>query len=141
MPNETKPEIKPEAAAALDQQDIVALNEKLTADLSASQQLLDESNARNAALTAERDEAVQKLSTAAAALDASNANVTAITAERDKLAAENASLQTQMADFNKRLAAELSKHGIRREAIDQKPEHEGKKPTLTEQCRAAKAGK
>ena len=141
MPNETKPETKPEAAAALDQQDVVALNERLTADLSASQQLLEESNARNATLTTERDTAVLNLGTATTALEAANANVLTVTAERDNLSAENAGLQTQMADFNKRLAAELSKHGIRHNAVEQKPEPEGKKLTLTEQCLAAKAGK
>ena len=107
-----------------------------------------------ATLTKERDAALALNQTASAQSatltterDAAQAQVTALTGERDqlkakltegegtvtKLTADNAKLTADMADFNKRVAAELTKRGIRPEASEV-----GAKPGLTVKPRSGK---
>lgn len=71
-------------------------------------------------LTGERDDFKAKFETTSAQLTEANAkvtqlqsDVTKLTGERDTLKADNTRLTGEMADFNKRLATELAKHGIR----------------------------
>lgn len=123
-----------------DQADIVAQNEQLTADLAAANGLLTESQASVTTLTAERDAArarVTELETSSATLtterDAARADVT-------RLTADNARLTADMASFEKRVAAELVKHGIRTDG-SKETETPAKPLTLTEKVLAARAAK
>ena len=68
-----------------------------------AQRSLTEAQASIAALTAERDTAAQER-------DEASAQLATVTAERDALAKVDR-------DFNRRLAAEVARHGIRPEAI------------------------
>jgi len=95
MPENTKP----------DQVDILAENERLTADLSAA--------------TAERDTLKASLTTANTERDTAKAALQTVTAERDTLKtenqtlkAENTTLKAKEADFNKAVAGQVVKFGI-----------------------------
>lgn len=121
-----------------DQKDILAANERLTADLAASAAALvavreecDKLAAEVKSAQVDRDNAlveVAELKEANAELMQQNA---ALRDERDKLAAEDR-------DFNKRLAAALVKHGVRAEGVAVGSDDPAKKLSLTEQCRAAR---
>lgn len=121
-----------------DQSDILAANERLTAELAASAESLATARADVAKLAddvkaaqADRDQAlvnVAELKEANAELMQQNA---ALRDERDKLAAADR-------DFNKRLAAALAKHGVRAEGVAVAGDDPAKKLSLTEQCRAAR---
>lgn len=86
-----------------DQTDILAANERLILERDEAQRSLAEAQASIATLTTERD-------TAARERDEARAQLATITAERDQLAGVDR-------DFNRRLAAEVARHGIRPEAI------------------------
>lgn len=86
-----------------DQADVLAANERLTADLEAAVRDRDETRASLSALTTERDSALRDR-------DEARTSLTAVTEERDRLAGIDR-------DFNRRLAAEVAKHGIRADAI------------------------
>src|SRR4051812_27408789 len=90
--------------------DVIAANEKLTADLAAANSLTaTEANRANAAEA--------RATTAEASLATANTNLVAVTAERDTLKAANVKLEADMKDFNARVAADVAKAGIRKEAI------------------------
>lgn len=103
--------------AAEDQTDILAANERLTADLTNAVRERDASRTQLSSITAERDQLRTENARligeaqrhAAAATDA-QARLTALTADHDRLASVDH-------DFNRRLAADLAKHGIRTSAI------------------------
>lgn len=89
-----------------DQSDVIAANERMTSELTtarterdAATKERDAANASVSTLTAERDAALKER-------DDTKATLAKVTAERDALAAVDR-------DFNKRLAAELVKHGVR----------------------------
>ena len=86
-----------------DQADILAANERLTAELQAAIAERDDVRTQVTSLTGERDAALRER-------DEARTNSAAVTTERDRLAGIDR-------DFNRRLAAELAKHGIRPEAI------------------------
>lgn len=142
------------------QTDILALNEQLTKDLTArtaelatssaevarlmglEAKLSTEAAAANAGvdtLTKERDEARSSLASAQASLTSSNASISTLTTERDGLKAGVVKLEASQGDFNKRLAGELSKHGIRMNAVEVPAEDkDGKRLTATERVQLAK---
>lgn len=100
-----------------DQTDVIAANERLMAER-------DEARTQLATVTAERDtararvteletllaEAGEARNSAGQLLSDANQRLNVVTAERDRLAGVDR-------DFNRRLAAELAKHGIRLQAI------------------------
>jgi FtsZ-binding cell division protein ZapB len=111
-----------------DQTDILAQCEQATADLKTAKQTIGTLQTQVTTLTGERDTAKQ--------------NTAALTQERDSLKAENERLKGEQEDFNKRLSAELAKHGIRNVESSTKTEStETKKLTATEQVLAAKGVK
>ncbi|MEY2466755.1 MAG: hypothetical protein QOD03_1276 [Verrucomicrobiota bacterium] len=111
-----------------DQTDILAQFEQTTADLKTAKQTIGTLQTQVTTLTGERDTAKQ--------------NTAALTQERDSLKAENERLKGEQEDFNKRLSAELAKHGIRNAEGSTKTEStETKKLTATEQVLAAKGVK
>jgi hypothetical protein len=106
-----------------DQTDILALNEQLTAQI--------------ATLTTERDTFKAQAAEATKGSETLSTTLGIRTKERDDLKAENETLKAGQADFNKRLATELSKQGIRGQAVEHK-EPAARKLTATEKCLAAK---
>lgn len=99
-----------EKAKPADQTDIVAANERLTADLATVTKERDDARASLTAVTTERDDAKASLATTTAERDQARAELAKVTAEREALTKTDR-------DFNTRLAAELAKHGIRADAI------------------------
>ena len=93
-----------------DQSDVIAANEVLTAERDVAIRERDEARASFATLTAERDGLNARLTTACNELAARTGTVATLTTERDALAAADH-------DFNRRLATELAKQGIRPTAV------------------------
>lgn len=122
-----------------DQADILAQNGQLTADLDTAKQTIGTLQGQVTALTTERDTARTDLATVTSEREAANTHLAALTQERDSLKAENATLQEQMADFNKRVATELAKHGIRGEGETKAAATPEKPLTLDEKVAAHKA--
>jgi len=89
-----------------DQTDVLAQVEQLTTDLVAARQNIAALETGKADLEAKLKETSERI----AKLTADNA---ALVSERETLKADNTRLTTEMADFNKKLAAEVAKHGIR----------------------------
>lgn len=114
-----------------DQTDILALNEQLTADLTKARNELTAAQTANTELQSKLDEATKGNTTLTQALQAR-------TQERDTLKSENEQLKAQTADFNKRLASELAKHGIRQTAVSAPQPKTDKPMTATEKVLAAK---
>ena len=126
---------------APDQVDIVAQNTQLHADLNTARQTIGTLQASVTSMTAERNTLRTQLDASNSNATALHAQVTTVTGERDAARTENGSLQVQMKDFNARLAAELSKHGIRPNGVpaDNTPASPASgKLTVTEQCLIAK---
>lgn len=123
---------------AADEQDIIAANERLTGQLKTVTAERDTAVASASSVTAERDTAIRErdearssLSTVTAERDTARTSLQAMTADRDRLAGESR-------DFNRRLAAELVKHGIRADGVAAGTKGVAEVAgTLTEQCRAA----
>ena len=88
--------MNPEPSNPADQADVIAANERLSAERDTAHRERDEARTALATATAERDRARTDLATA--------------TAERDRLTGIDR-------DFSRRLAAELAKQGIRAEAL------------------------
>jgi len=88
-----------------DQTDILEQNTKLTTDLAAARGEVSTLTSAN-----------EKLTTEATALRGQVLSLTterdALKADKDKLATENTRLTGEMASFEKRVAAEVAKHGI-----------------------------
>ncbi len=110
-----------------DQADVLADLEQARADLSTANQTVGTLQAQITTLTSERDTA--------------RSEATAAIQERDALRSENATLKQQMSDFNRRLAAELSKHGIRNAEAPKAESTPAKPLTATEKVLAAKGAK
>jgi len=109
-----------------DQNDVLAQLEQLTADLGTAKQAIVALETGKGDLEAKLKEANERI----AKLTADNA---ALITERDTFKAENVRLTTDMADFNKRVAAEITKHGIRGTIQTATAQPENKKSTYTEQ--------
>lgn len=108
--------------AADDQTDILAANERLTTELEAALRERTEARTQLTTVTTERDQArgeVTRLNGEVQRLTAANTEaqgqIATLTAERDRLAGVDH-------DFNRRLAAELAKHGIRASALPTGPQ-------------------
>lgn len=120
----TKFKFTDEAAAIAFVESLETQLEKAGTDLSAA-------TASVSTLTGERDKARTDLA-------AEQGKVTAFTGERDSLKAgnetltkENTKLKEDMADFDKRVATELAKHGIRSEAAQTGTDKAGKGEKLS----------
>lgn len=120
--------------------DILAINEKLAADLAAKADECATLASQLQTLTAAKDASAKQVAEANTKVTELQTATATLTKERDELKAANSTLESQTKDFNARLAAELSKHGIRTQAAQVKTEAE-RKLTLTEQCQAAKGAK
>src|SRR4051812_34946349 len=127
--------MQPKANA--DQTDILADNERLTTELKTAKDSLAEANTNLATVTSDRDGWKTRAEKAESDRAEQLNKRVAAEKERDTFKAENESLKTQMADFNKRLGAELGKHGIRPQAAAHQNEGD-RKLTATEKCLAAK---
>lgn len=131
-----------------DQADILAANERLTTELAAATRERDEARNRIAALEAQLIQANETRNNATNLLTEANQTVASLTqqladarSERDGLRAERDTLAAADRDFNKRVSAELVKHGIRAEGVEVLGATGTKKLTLTEECRLANAAK
>lgn len=107
-----------------DQADIVALNEKLTSDLAAA-------TSRVTALEAQ-------VKTAEAAKTKAETDLAEVTKLKVAAESEVTKLKASQADFDAKVAAEVARKGISGQAVGA-PAANGKAPTLTEQCIAARA--
>lgn len=85
------------------QDDIIADNTRLTADLTAAQGEVTRLKADNARLLAERETQASM--------------VQSLTTERDALKGERDKLSAADRDFERRVSAELAQHGIRKEGV------------------------
>jgi len=117
-----------------DQNDVLAQVEQLNADLATARQNISALETGKTDLEAKLKEANDRN----AKLTADNA---ALITERDTLKTENAKLTTDMADFNKKLAVEISKHGIRGTTQTATAQPENKKLSYTEQLLAQRGVK
>jgi hypothetical protein len=110
-----------------DQDDVLATNERLTAE--------------NQRLTAELTAATELLETAQTQLNAANAQaakVTDLEAGITRLKSENATLTAQQADFQKAVAAEVQKLGLRPKAAEHREAPADPDLTPTQRVLAAK---
>jgi len=101
----------------MSQEDILAANETLTANLAAVTSERNALAAQNGGLTATITALTSERDQLAEANGILTASVTALTKERDTLASENATLKAADKDLNARVAAELAKHGVRAEGV------------------------
>ena len=123
---------------AADQTDILAANERLTDQLATTVEAHRIAAASAVTATAERDTALRERDEARSSLtivtaerDAARTSLQAVMADRDRLAGESR-------DFNRRLAGELAKYGIRADGVAAGSKATAESVgTLTEQCRAA----
>jgi len=117
-----------------DQTDVLAQVEQLTADLAAAKEKISALEMSKADLEAK----LQKANDSIAKLTADNA---ALVSERYTFKADNVKLTADMADFNKRLAAEVAKHGIRGTTQTATALPENKKLSYTDQLLAQRGVK
>lgn len=130
-----------------DEAGAIAFVEGLESQIAALTSEKETATASTAAIIAERDGLKTKLATAEAGSATLQTTLTARTTERDTLqtsvndlTAKNAKLTEDMADFNKRVAAELVKRGIRPEALQSGTAKgkEGQTQTATEKVLEAR---
>ncbi len=110
-----------------DQNDVLATNERLTAE--------------NTRLTAELNAATELLDAAQTQLataQAEAAKVPALTADLERSKAETAAAAAKLGDFNKAVAAEVQKLGIRPKAAEHKEAPADTDLTPTQRVLAAK---
>jgi len=112
-----------------DQNDVLAQVEKLNADLAAARQTIAALETSKGDLDARLKEANEKI----VKLAADNAT---LVSERDTFKASNEKLTADMADFNKKLAAEIAKHGIRGTQQTTIAQPQNKKLSYTDQLLA-----
>ncbi len=112
-----------------------------TADLNTAKQTIGTLQGQVTSLTTEKTNLETQLGEAKSGATSLQTTVTTLTGERDTLKTENTRLTGEMADFNKRLATELAKHGIRTHAQKPTETPPGRKPTATEQVLAARGVK
>jgi len=117
----------PDKTPIPDQDDVLAANERLTTE--------------NRRLTAELTAATELLEagqTQLSTAQAEAARVPALIADNDRLKAENSALGVKMADFNKAIAAEVQKLGLRPKAAEHKEAPADTDLTPTQRVLAAK---
>ncbi len=114
-----------------DQADILAQNAQLVTDLATAKQTIGTLQGQVTTATAATAASDAALIAARAANVLSESNLATANAEI-------VTLKASQTEFDKRVAAELAKHGIRAEAVAIKPDPE-RKLTATEKCQAAKA--
>lgn len=110
-----------------DQDDVLAANERLTTE--------------NRRLTAELTAATELLEASQTQLStaqAEAARVPALVADIERLKAENSALDVRMADFNKAVASEVQKLGLRPKAAEHKEAPADPDLTPTQRVLAAK---
>ena len=121
-----------------DQNDVIAQNEKLTKDLSSAQKEATDAKSELQKVTGEKSGLESQLTKANEDKATAEKNLATANKERDEAREEVKKLQASQSEFDKKLSAELSKHGIRSEASKETVVDPNKKLTLTEQCRLAK---
>lgn len=121
-----------------DQEDILAANERLEAEnkrlsgeVTAATELLESSQEQCTKAQAQVDELTKKVATLEIAAKAAGE-------ELKRLKEENATLTTKMEDFNKSVAAEVAKLGLRSKAAEHKEVPEDADLTPTQRVMAAK---
>ena len=117
-----------------DQEDILVTNERLTAEntrltgeLGAATELLEAAQTQLAAAQGE-----------AAKVPELAAKVTSLTGDMERLSTENAVLTAKMGDFNRAVAAEVQKLGLRPKAAEHKEAPADADLTPTQRVLAAK---
>ena len=125
-----------------DQADVLAQLTQKTADLATAKQTIGSLSGQVTSLTAEKTNLESQLAEANGKVAQLQRDLTKLTGERDTFMADNARLTGEMADFNKRLATDLAKHGIRtfgQNATSAVPETvAGRKTTATEKLLAVR---
>jgi len=128
----------PENTQIQDQEDVLAANEglrtentRLTEELNAANDLLEAAQQELSALTQRRDELTQQLANA-------EGNAKTRGDELTRLQAENEQLKSEMAQFNKAVAAEVCKLGLKPKATDHKEVPSNTDLTPTQRVLAAK---
>jgi len=121
-----------------DQEDILAANERLEAEntrlsgeVTAATELLETSQEQCTKAQGQIDELTKKVATLEIAAKAAGE-------ELKRLKEENATLTTKMEDFNKSVAAEVAKLGLRSKAAEHKEVPEDADLTPTQRVMAAK---
>jgi predicted nucleic acid-binding Zn-ribbon protein len=121
-----------------DQEDILAANERLetentrlSGEVSAATELLETSQEQCTKAQGQVDELTKKIATLQIAAKAAGQ-------ELKRLQDENATLATKMEDFNKSVAAEVAKLGLRSKAAEHKEVPEDADLTPTQRVMAAK---
>lgn len=117
-----------------DQDDILANNERLTSE---NTRLTGELDAATELLEAAQTQLASAQAEAAKVVDLT-AKVAALTNDLERAKADNASLSVKMADFNKAVAAEVQKLGLRPKAAEHKEAPTGPDLTPTQRVLAAK---
>jgi len=117
----------PEKINILDQEDILATNERLSADnqrlmaeLTAATELLETAQGLAAQADQRTAEATQRAETLAKRVETAELAAKVAGEELTRLKAENATLVAKMADFNQAVAAEVQKLGLRSKAAEHK---------------------
>jgi len=128
----------PEKTNIPDQEDILAINERLTADnqrltaeLTAATDLLETAQQQTAAASQRADELAGRIGPVETAAKVAGEELT-------RLKAENAQLTAKMADFNTAVAAEVQKLGLRPKAAEHKEAPAQTDLTPTQRVLAAK---
>ncbi len=121
-----------------DQEDILAINERLTADnqrltaeLTAATDLLETAQQQTAAASQRADQLASQIGPLETAAKVAGEELT-------RLKAENAQLTAKMADFNQAVAAEVQKLGLRPKAAEPKEAPAQTDLTPTQRVLAAK---
>lgn len=121
-----------------DQEDILAINERLTADnqrltaeLTAATDLLETAQQQTAAASQRADQLASRIGPLETAAKVAGEELT-------RLKAENAQLTAKMANFNQAVAAEVQKLGLRPKAADHKEAPAQTDLTPTQRVLAAK---
>lgn len=110
-----------------DQDDILATNTRLTGELSAANHQLQSLRTELASAQAEAGKVTDL-----------TAKVTALTGDLERSRTENAGLTAKMADFNRTVAAEVQKLGLRPKAAEHKEAPAEADLTPTQRVLAAK---
>jgi len=107
-----------------DQDDVLAVNERLQAD--------------NTRLTAELRAATDLLDTAQTQLTGAQGQADRLQTELDQVRGENVALTARVADFNKAVATEVTRLGLRPQAVEHQEPPSTTDLTPTQQVLAAK---
>jgi chromosome segregation ATPase len=121
-----------------DQDDIIAQNERLTTQLAASRQHASELKNQFDTLRLEHDKTKSELTEARSGGATLQQTLNTRTKERDDLQAENDSLKTKLADFDKAVAAKIAQMGFAKTALTQSQTPAAENVNYTELCRAAR---